>query len=1240
MTDLREVKNYVFCPELENLVGIKQALSSLPDGTAHPWNLGEKRFLIVKSTHPKRGECMFTKIDISGIKESMFLNHGNASEIGGKLDTIIKIFPDLTGLSGYTRVMTIPGDILRIPLENGQICCFTVTDQKKGSWFDLNMFLIKDGTLDALHYARKSAFGFRHSGDNKIGSFTRHTIWPDNPQTGSIVTWAPIGYNKCALNKFIELGQDPCLVMVSHQNQTLYLIPLPLEEVTLGRKATVADMLVGEVMANPNGKELKFRVPTKIHAGPVINTGATSCMSDGVDLLLQSVKRSVHDFRQATEVDSPKEVEPPKEYKPVPLKDFESVPRLDDDPEAVILVQNGLGISPKSVDFHDNSQILGFDKRFTKNPVYDVQDLIPLPITGRYLQGTTCAIGENPEDIPIETHDFIVIVGTDGKSISDGNSRLMCGESSQINCIFIVETKAKDPGEENYMNHMNQLNIASLCMAGPCSTAMVRYLNPLTEDGYIYRFLRGMRLHGWKEEHPNFGDVVEFGPDFFRRLVEHRKVSLPMYPIYQKMSVKCVFLDGSMITMDGVLEYFKLCDYRFFLEKKEQIKELFDQLKVILDNQEIRDFITKLTDFLNRLIDTETAPLKKKVMEVYSQEPSEARDKLFKKLSADLKGEKSRLGKTVRFVADALSKLTSSRGVTKNYQSVKAAARANAINKAVSGALEMDFLSRLEWMTTVCEIYFMLCLEPVTFKSLAELTRDDRLLKTMTDWSLTSDSSVVLSLKQDPRTRTLDSDSLAIIAEIAGGLEAQTLARGPWNMTVPQSNQGEGLNRAMLAIPIVSETIKWSDPGKIKWTDICNEPLLAYWRIWVRQLFADCFNRIMDSKSKQIPFLLIHVFLCGMESIASGMSGPTDPDSVDEEDLPVTIQGMRGLSAHLFSTAASTQETINPIYQLTYNLEGGGRLVLPKTDQEWWIYIRFIRLLPYIGWSRVIQMRIMDNFRQLISKLIYNKVLNEAIVKLSIAQKEDKKENKQKVKDPKWISFLHLTCDVLFEVLRGKVKMTKDLAGRLFVVYDKLENKSEGTRMALATIYGRYVQQNSTGDDSKDLFEPAKILLYSYVKHSGDIDTHARKAIRRKIAKTSTSKGLMEIYTEIVPRDSKMWKSDTLSEEEQKCLRAGLMSDSKIEEREERALVAPVVVSLRDSFLSLVGGGHVVQVLDQLENLPSHGMRDVPILCLVSLGCKTDRDPTFTYRQMVEAMIREHKDYDIAIKAGMSVLSS
>jgi hypothetical protein len=903
MSDLGEVKNYVFSPELMNMVEIKQVLSSLPDGTAHPWSLGDQRFLIVKTTHPKRGECIFKKIDISGIPQDKFLNHGNASQIEGRLHTIIKNFPDLAGLVGYTQLMTSPGDIVSIPLENGQFCCFVVTDQRKGSWFDLNMFLIKGGVLDALHYARKSAFGFKHSGDNKIGSFTRHTISPDNPEVGSIVVGAPIGYNKCALYKFIELGQDPCLVMVNHQNQTLYLIPLPLEEVTLGRKATVAGMLVGEVVANPNGKELKFRVPTKIHTGSVINTGATSCMSDGVDLLLQSVKRSIDDFRQGTKVVPPKESDPPREHKPSPPKerkpsppkDLEPVPRLDDDPEAVILVQNGLGISPESVDFHDRSQILGFDKKFTKNPVYGVQDLIPIPITAKYLQGTACAIGENPEDIPSNTHNFIVIVGTEDKAMSDGNSRLMCGGSSQINCIFIVETKAKDPGEENYMNHMNQINIASLCMAGPCSTAMVRYIDPLMKDRYIYRFLRGMRLHGWKEEHPNFGDVVEFGPDFFRRLVEHRKVSPPMYPIYQKMSDKRVFLDGSMITMDEVLEYFKRCDYRFFLEKKEQIKELFDQLKVILDNQEIRDFITKLTDFLNRLIDTETAPLKKKVMEVYSQEPSEARDKLFKKLSADLKGEKNRLGKTIRFVADALSKLTSSRGVTKNYQSVKAAARANEINKAVSGALEMDFLSRLEWMTTICEIYFMLCLEPETFKSLAELTRDDRLLKTMTDWSLTSDSPVVLSLKQDPRTRTLDSDSLAIIAEIAGGSNAQTLARGPWNMTIPQSNQGEGLSRAMLPIPIVLETIKCPDPGNTKWTDICNEPLLAYWRIWVRQLIADCFGRIMDSKSKQIPFLLIHVFLCGMESIASGMSGPIDPDSVDEEDLSINIQGLRAL---------------------------------------------------------------------------------------------------------------------------------------------------------------------------------------------------------------------------------------------------------------------------------------------------------------------------------------------------------
>lgn len=1321
MDRLRDV-SFTFCPEFRRQAQVEHFLAQSAENIGHPWQ-DDRKYILVKRASPDGvGEPIIHCVDITDVDTARFMSDAQMSELGEMvargMDALKGHLGDITE---YTTTMVAPGNIFSVPLNEGKIAMFTMTDQSQGTWFDMSLYRENpqlgpqdcgEVGVEVLSYNHKTISGWRHSGDLRSPPFALHHVSPVNVGgqfVEGIVTGTPVGFNTTPLVGFVQ--QQPFWAVVDHDQKVIYVVPLPLEEVTLGTRSTAAHMMVARVSNTRDGGELQVRVPDVIRHVPGINTSNTTDPG-----LIVSVREAIADFVVGTETALPGPVGPVREAETERPSAREAaaaaaIERVSgkaghaEEPPiknpVTILCQNGLGSPFPPSGYFDGATVLGFDTGYTKEVVTENRNQIVLPVTSRVLKGAACALGTKPDcDVPEFGHGTIVILGTDKEAMTDANSRLVNGDGATwLNAVFIVAADVPDPGQADSaaaVEHMNHMNVCGVnAIAGPGSTVLIRYTRQ-TATGVepIHRYYRGLRLLPWSKV-PDYGEEVPFDQEVFQAVMADHRASPPGYPVHQSIHSKEVWWNDKMTSIDQLMQEFLGYDYQMFWALRDSIIELFDQLKVVLDSKEVRDFITKLNKYLEGLIDQEVIPLKTQIKEVYSADPSsfeggqEEKDKLLKKLSSNLKGTKKSLGKSIRFVADALSKLTSARGVTKHYQSIKAAARANAIKSNVADASSMTLIERLEYLTTICDTLFVIRLEEASLKAALTYTRDEKLLEVLARWDPTDQGAMPMVLRQDERTRTLDSDTYAIIGEMAGGLN-QTPASGDKNLTVPAHNEPPGLYQASLGIPLVNRMVALEDPGTLKWTDVCNEADMAWWRIWVRRTLADCFNRIMDVRGKQLGFLLIHIFLCGMESIASGMMGLPDPsefEGVEPEDLPTTTQAMRALEAQLFSTAASTQTTVNPIYQLCYMT---GKMVLPKTDDEWWIYIRYMRVMSFIGRPLEVQNRIFHNFRQVIAKLVWNKVLDQAVTKLNKESKKDKQA--PKVKNPEWLAYVHLVVEVIFQVSRGEVQMTKDLAGRLLDLSPPQHILSRGTMMMTSFMYARkyLVGVYKGGNPAEGFLRAVAVALFSFVKHSNLVHGDKKK-IRAQIAAAKTALEMRKIYdllvvessvrakkgspgyqaaleaaTEKGPQFPTKWLSYKVEPETHAQRLQGVLASTEIpkipEEVEVEAAEAELAipVTLRETFESMTGSDQVIKVLDRLDkdtSGPRPGQIEIgitgplgkiPIYELISIACRgrgpqpggaaPEKNPVLVYRQLVHAMLAEHKDYDGAIAAGMLVL--
>lgn len=242
---LSKVKEYYFDPRLISREEIECFLLNCQVGAAHPFN----------GNLLCRLENRIEEINLENINPKIFLDVGNRQEIESQITDALHKYHQLNFMKNYTIEFLTTGAIINIKVIPDSILSFVASVKKDEHYFDFSAYTINQNT----NYRKKNGInGLVHSGD--IGKLLHTIKITNNLSNGKNILFGAIGFRKRNLRYFTN--QVPIFAIVDHQNELIYLVPLPLDQATLG-DATFAGLVVGKY----NRGYMEFKVlsrPTKL----------------------------------------------------------------------------------------------------------------------------------------------------------------------------------------------------------------------------------------------------------------------------------------------------------------------------------------------------------------------------------------------------------------------------------------------------------------------------------------------------------------------------------------------------------------------------------------------------------------------------------------------------------------------------------------------------------------------------------------------------------------------------------------------------------------------------------------------------------------------------------------------------------------------------------------------------------------------------------------------------------------
>ena len=203
------------------------------------------------------------EISIVHMDNSKFINRGSISKVEGLLDEYIahKFSANLSIIKTYSMQILSPGDTVTIPivrtLEMGTANTFDafVATTKVGTYFDFVAYRQGAGNkLQTLTYScrtlytgaasgKKTTRVMSHSGD--IGGLLHHmAVYPEAMAPGERYILGVIGYQTTPLWKFEN--QLPVVCLVDHSAHVIYMVPCPLDVVTIGERTTLGGLVAAQ----------------------------------------------------------------------------------------------------------------------------------------------------------------------------------------------------------------------------------------------------------------------------------------------------------------------------------------------------------------------------------------------------------------------------------------------------------------------------------------------------------------------------------------------------------------------------------------------------------------------------------------------------------------------------------------------------------------------------------------------------------------------------------------------------------------------------------------------------------------------------------------------------------------------------------------------------------------------------------------------------------------------------------
>ncbi|KAF4982149.1 hypothetical protein FZEAL_2172 [Fusarium zealandicum] len=952
---MERVRKTFFDPLARSKSRISEILRELPAGSAHPFN--PERVLLCRT------ESGIEEIDISDKPEEYFYNAVDLGDMGETLLRRMAGFRSHLSVFDDFQIMQAPAASFRIPIVADQITILAVSERTP-TYYD---FCFADAECNACCWIARETFGgITHSGDltNSIDllDYVRinDTYLTDNPICVFIS-----GYQKTNITRF--LGTNPALLVADHVEKILYIIPVPLDEATIG-DATICCPLV---IKGDRDSLICSIIPT------ATTDRGMMCHSEKLlsPCFPEAIRRA--DFNVAT----------PKLAAPAVTK-LDAVQETDLSSESqreIMAKRNALFTTnpsalPSFLKSKDTQVIrfgTGINFMFSDQDLNEAteQSAVVLPcIFGSRLQGPILlATGSVPSAVPFydeialreyyEQLSNVVVVVDD--RMTDNARNLATG--LRINALFIVQLNPREEPEttDQLLFLLSSANInAVTALAGPQSLILVQVF----EKFYFYRGLANPRH--LKTTH------LAFGADVTSVIKSTCMDSLLNPKIQRFVNLE----DDNTILFPSTEQFVRPQDLQRLFEQlpfdkindmREDVLAAVPQLQALLNQKDLQQLSKDLVSTLSEMVSKATSPLRNAYIQFIAREfniddPESAKKK------GNMLGELRKVTKETQSllepVISSLANIMSSQTTSKRTHDLKRLVRQAQIKNNVEATKSMTFDTLTGYLETYAGEMGVMLLN-------IETAPYQQILGSLKNAPIDANPCCEL----DSRVLHLDGFDAGIIIQQSqiqhhGPLQSQVGPSHPI-LALPYLSQGRGTG-SMLAWVCWDEFVNLDSPYSVRWMDKCNEPHIAALRIVMR----DTLSRAVASREHNIQagspeagHLMSALLMAAMKKLAAMRT--TAPVVLDKAEDTVT-RLMRGLFGNLMTIAGSGVRPLSMVWQL-FGLNP--QYDLPTTDNGWVWYETVVQLYPYTGWP-------IDQFHKNLAKLVDKAIIRVATKNENVAE--------------------------------------------------------------------------------------------------------------------------------------------------------------------------------------------------------------------------------------------------------------
>jgi hypothetical protein len=640
-------------------------------------------------------------IDAENIAIEKFINKGSLAGNIDNLSTYIDKFNELTKYKNYSFVALNQGQNVRVKVNSSNIFAFTGT-KKIGQYFDFEMYHDTVKTLTPCTYSAKQMTGFVHSGDLTSGHYLLQTIKANSNKNHDTNVIAVVGFRNTALTQFVT--QNPSVVIVNDEEEILYVIPSPLDEVTM-RNSTMAILAT----VKRDGDYMNVSVLLKPHSIDNVDTGCTN------NVVRNLVRNAIleHSLVISTDVD----------------REIVRVKNNTDLPKKLIFIQKGTKYVVDEPCF-----MFGRGLEWIEHYTPMDKDEITLSPFGILRGPSLISLQQSYHgNITLDESSFLASIDDCTSVIihinDDWLEAVVKINDVLINGLIIVHTELNNMTIEQCMSKLNITGVSAI--AGPLATILVQI------DDTLY----------WYRGVANYG--ITTLPSFAQDVTDQVTYISNDYPnVYYRDEVLMIW-KGEMTDIDvAKSDILKMsCDQ--IVENTDSIKMLFTQLQIINNARDLNKIINDVSKFLIEKID-QVVTVKSKAIDTTILTNVE-----LMRYIADNKGERKRTQKLLKPLIEHIGSLISQQKSVNKIYDLKQLQRVATISDNVSKAMSMTVDDKIELLSKYSNSVLFAKINVGTFRTM---------IKGIPDKTVTFPSENLITI--DPDMLQIDIDVTQDLLEV------------------------------------------------------------------------------------------------------------------------------------------------------------------------------------------------------------------------------------------------------------------------------------------------------------------------------------------------------------------------------------------------------------------------------------------------------------------------------------------